>query len=114
MRSSDWSSDVGASDLKTARRSKEGGLKGRLLARRSKSEIVFDLAVLDLEFAVLQEGVADKHVPVAVHQFFGRQQRTEENTSELQSLMSISYPVFCLKNKIILLYIPLPTCIRSI
>src|SRR3546814_7526780 len=27
-------------------------------------------------------------------------QETEEHTSELQSLMRISYPVFCLKNKI--------------
>src|SRR3546814_2591159 len=29
-----------------------------------------------------------------------RQQRSEEHTSELQSLMRISYAVFCLKNKI--------------
>src|SRR3546814_3407946 len=31
----------------------------------------------------------------------GRQQRSEEHTSELQSLMRISYAVFCLKNKIL-------------
>src|SRR3546814_5197383 len=29
----------------------------------------------------------------------GRQQRSEEHTSELQSLMRISYAVFCLKTK---------------
>src|SRR3546814_4370685 len=29
----------------------------------------------------------------------GRQQRSEEHTSELQSLMRISYAVFCLKKK---------------
>src|SRR3546814_3273617 len=29
----------------------------------------------------------------------GRLQRSEEHTSELQSLMRISYAVFCLKNK---------------
>src|SRR3546814_4170007 len=29
----------------------------------------------------------------------GTVQRSEEHTSELQSLMSISYAVFCLKNK---------------
>src|SRR3546814_6898197 len=30
---------------------------------------------------------------------FARQQRSEEHTSELQSLMRISYAVFCLKKK---------------
>src|SRR3546814_5961449 len=30
---------------------------------------------------------------------FGRAGRSEEHTSELQSLMRISYAVFCLKNK---------------
>src|SRR3546814_1629758 len=30
---------------------------------------------------------------------FGRISRSEEHTSELQSLMRISYAVFCLKNK---------------
>src|SRR3546814_3086497 len=38
-------------------------------------------------------GVMDMHV-------YG-QQRSEEHTSELQSLMRISYAVFCLKKKII-------------
>src|SRR3546814_4324297 len=34
------------------------------------------------------------------HQCFrGRRQRSEEHTSELQSLMRISYAVFCLKKK---------------
>src|SRR3546814_12778998 len=33
------------------------------------------------------------------HQDDGREERSEENTSELQSLMRISYAVFCLKTK---------------
>src|SRR3546814_3739990 len=33
-----------------------------------------------------------------------QQARSEEHTSELQSLMRISYAVFCLKKKIIILY----------
>src|SRR3546814_10635076 len=33
----------------------------------------------------------------------GQQRRSEEHTSELQSLMRISYAVFCLKKKIILI-----------
>src|SRR3546814_8952838 len=36
-----------------------------------------------------------------------RQQRSEEHTSELQSLMRISYAVFCLKKKIQLLLKPI-------
>src|SRR3546814_2459992 len=35
---------------------------------------------------------------------FGRLPRSEEHTSELQSLMRISYAVFCLKNKNITFY----------
>src|SRR3546814_8890722 len=35
--------------------------------------------------------------------------RSEEHTSELQSLMRLSYAVFCLKKKKTQLYIPQPT-----
>src|SRR3546814_5850152 len=35
----------------------------------------------------------------ALRQRFGRVDRSEEHTSELQSLMRISYAVFCLKKK---------------
>src|SRR3546814_4491204 len=37
--------------------------------------------------------------PVAMSNLFQRTQRSEEHTSELQSLMRISYAVFCLKKK---------------
>src|SRR3546814_6285834 len=36
---------------------------------------------------------------VVVGNSFNRERRSEEHTSELQSLMRISYAVFCLKNK---------------
>src|SRR3546814_6206242 len=40
------------------------------------------------------------HAPVAVrHHAVERARRSEEHTSELQSLMRISYAVFCLKKK---------------
>src|SRR3546814_5718073 len=47
---------------------------------------------------------ADEGVPVfdadaAVHRLQGPGGRSEEHTSELQSLMRISYAVFCLKKK---------------
>src|SRR3546814_4648406 len=44
---------------------------------------------------VLEANDADHLVDVEV----GDQQRSEEHTSELQSLMRISYAVFCLKKK---------------
>src|SRR3546814_6111236 len=37
--------------------------------------------------------------PVIIVQYFGHTFRSEEHTSELQSLMRISYAVFCLKTK---------------
>src|SRR3546814_4962864 len=56
-------------------------------------------------------GLVDAHLDVFVQQFGGeayretavehalRNARSEEHTSELQSLMRISYAVFCLKKK---------------
>src|SRR3546814_3191343 len=38
-------------------------------------------------------------VPASSIVFAGSKDRSEEHTSELQSLMRISYAVFCLKNK---------------
>src|SRR3546814_1312069 len=44
--------------------------------------------------------VADAHVAAqALHVLLGEHVRSEEHTSELQSLMRISYAVFCLKKK---------------
>src|SRR3546814_6237033 len=40
--------------------------------------------------------VSDRKAPVWIHDFG---MRSEEHTSELQSLMRISYAVFCLKKK---------------
>src|SRR3546814_6150586 len=37
--------------------------------------------------------------PVRLHHFHAGERRSEEHTSELQSLMSIPYAVFCLKKK---------------
>src|SRR3546814_5409072 len=44
---------------------------------------------------------ADPRQPLQLKQFFGSMTtlRSEEHTSELQSLMRISYAVFCLKKK---------------
>src|SRR3546814_2651510 len=46
-----------------------------------------------------QGKAADQYHDLAGDRRFGRQERSEEHTSELQSLMRISYAVFCLKKK---------------
>src|SRR3546814_6823171 len=43
------------------------------------------------------EAVFSSHTPVSGHQTMLDLDRSEEHTSELQSLMRISYAVFCLK-----------------
>src|SRR3546814_9737542 len=48
----------------------------------------------------IQDTVAGRaRVRIDANQGFDRDQRSEEHTSELQSLMRISYAVFCLKKK---------------
>src|SRR3546814_8058068 len=42
---------------------------------------------------------AQQHRSVALHRGLRVERRSEEHTSELQSLMRISYAVFCLKKK---------------
>src|SRR3546814_10169942 len=74
----------------------------RPAARRTHSlrvvALVVAAAVLLVSMAVAL-GVGAVHVPVDdVLAVVGRR-RSEEHTSELQSLMRISYAVFCLKKK---------------
>src|SRR3546814_1599467 len=107
MRISDWSSDVCSSDL---------------LADRAHAAVAEIVDIVDLALAVLQVherlddredilGAQRRHrilgVEIEAHVQFDaahRRQivavgRSEEHTSELQSLMRISYAVFCLKKK---------------
>src|SRR3546814_8094276 len=51
----------------------------------------------DLDPGADKAGAGDRTVVVALHH--GPAFRSEEHTSELQSLMRISYAVFCLKKK---------------
>src|SRR3546814_9417829 len=115
MRISDWSSDVCSSDLARRRLAVEQELEGRRLTREQVVGVrhghEFDalagrleqrrrrLADGDEDFvAVVRFGGPDVARPrgQAVGQI-GR--RSEEHTSELQSLMRISYAVFCFKKK---------------
>src|SRR3546814_5338655 len=69
--------------------------------------VVHDAEILGQHLHVAQRVVAlglgvpgRVRVVDAVHLGALQQQRSEEHTSELQSLMRISYAVFCLKKKI--------------
>src|SRR3546814_2292154 len=94
MRISDWSSDVCSSDLvpeeiaeqSQAHDTDEAAPKPKRAprARRApKSEAVADESHT-MDAAILPPSIS---------------RRSEEHTSELQSLMRISYAVFCLKKK---------------
>src|SRR3546814_7811912 len=93
MRISDWSSDVCSSDLRVlpAQQGRAGGT----------AEGVGDEIVLEGHALVLDQSLRLRHESVARHILVvGEDEydvRSEEHTSELQSLMRISYDVFCLK-----------------
>src|SRR3546814_1796880 len=95
MRISDWSSDVCSSDLCGVRSNgRTSDILNRLYGRRqgrNDGELRRGMAAyLDSPFG-----------PRAVRRLqpAGLHTRSEEHTSELQSLMRISYAVFCLKKK---------------
>src|SRR3546814_9097702 len=117
MRSSDWSSDVCSSDL--IRHGYKLGLNGaffyklvaplaeimggaypelndkrELIEKTIRAEEDSFAITLDKGMKLLEEAIArlsDKTIPG---------DRSEEHTSELQSLVRISYAVFCLKKQI--------------
>src|SRR3546814_8771489 len=89
MRISDWSSDVCSSDLPTDRtRIKLVGFYAK-----SRSDIG---SVQDFYEGTFGLNVVEGTVLTSLK---NDKERSEEHTSELQSLMRISYAVFCLKKK---------------
>src|SRR3546814_6660772 len=120
MRISDWSSDVCSSDLigypaavayVTIKAFVSMGLWGaatigflrgpmtvleRVLATAAAFSLVVALPVTDEVGFAAAVGVVSLHLWRTRAQ---REARSEEHTSELQSLMRISYAVFCLKKK---------------
>src|SRR3546814_4955899 len=96
MRISDWSSDVCSSDLNGVghRIAVEADSSARVVIRRNRK----------CDIAWIGVGVEHRdHRNAKRVGFLDRQlflvDRSEEHTSELQSLMRISYAVFCLKKK---------------
>src|SRR3546814_4610770 len=115
MRISDWSSDVCSSDLAVAGQRAARQLfrmprmiehaqpvdlqridVGRRTARQVHAETLPGHGV-----AILEPGIADRLFadPGPLREQLRGERRSEEHTSELQSLMRISYAVFCLKQK---------------
>src|SRR3546814_10879308 len=101
MRISDWSSDVCSSDLRDCQRRNhtepcqrgerdDGGLGNHPLIGTAQ----FGLVMLDPCQGLHGDGSEWSNRSVGDHV-----DRSEEHTSELQSLMRISYAVFCLKKK---------------
>src|SRR3546814_2466910 len=128
MRISDWSSDVCSSDLKPAAAvpSRASKVSRKALAKSDEAQVV---QRPDMDTLVKTDTVAEavdvmsfqgraESVPSSVLERFeqdakparaamndairqeGKSRRSEEHTSELQSLMRISYAAFCLKKKI--------------
>src|SRR3546814_3464761 len=111
MRISDWSSDVCSSDLAnfpgaarilgqltdgSARKRVGLTVEGKLPVREGAG--LFDG---DTEVGVVTSGgfAPSFGAPIAMGYVPRGLSRSEEHTSELQSLMRISYAVFCLKKK---------------
>src|SRR3546814_5657864 len=93
MRISDWSSDVCSSDLEKARRSLQDTPSSVAVttARRIEEENLLSLQEVYARTANVTETFSAGGFTI--------RGRSEEHTSELQSLMRISYAVFCLKKK---------------
>src|SRR3546814_7922556 len=92
MRISDWSSDVCSSDLGWFLGDGTGAGKGRQVAG-----IILDNWLKGRRRAVwVSRSDTLHHDAMRDWEALGR---SEEHTSELQSLMRISYAVFCLKKK---------------
>src|SRR3546814_4705971 len=117
MRISDWSSDVCSSDLQSPAR----GVGATSLAKLAEiaqhahlplsraAESIGLLKQLPPRAANALSGFADivrglrsdasRLPPAELVRKLNERSRSEEHTSELQSLMRISYAVFCLKKK---------------
>src|SRR3546814_2316350 len=106
VRISDWSSDVCSSDLLhrcSFYGNKAVGAKLNAMLEMGASKPWPDaLQAFTGTREMSGKAMADYFAPLKAwldEQNKGKPSRSEEHTSELQSLMRISYAVFCLKNK---------------
>src|SRR3546814_8879202 len=120
MRISDWSSDVCSSDLPVADRAADVQPRVGIIGVASEAQRMIGPGHDEIVGVETEDELARFALALALHldraegrvldrdrQLFGRGDedmaaigfRSEEHTSELQSLMRISYAVFCLKKK---------------
>src|SRR3546814_7094237 len=92
MRISDWSSDVCSSDLSCSTLTRSSVLVLRSSASSSASSLISDSSCVSA--SSLPVSAMDRKNCAIM-----KTMRSEEHTSELQSLMRISYAVFCLQKK---------------
>src|SRR3546814_5400261 len=101
MRISDWSSDVCSSDLVAEATSEEmGGIGAMLRHKRVLAASLIGTAVEFYDFYIYATAASLVFGPLFFPASSPSAQRSEEHTSELQSLMRLSYAVFCLTKKI--------------
>src|SRR3546814_3677600 len=110
MRISDWSSDVCSSDLQVRSGNRTAALRDVAAPDGLTVEGGIEFGDLDKKFAQASFGAhfCEVGVDIATAEVRVRRLlsvcaagriRSEEHTSELQSLMRISYAVFCVKKK---------------
>src|SRR3546814_8130879 len=96
MRISDWSSDVCSSDLQSPKTNGQTTERSRAAPHRQCYRHQIATIVAVDSYTERQSGDGEEN---AVGKTRQKTKRSEEHTSELQSLMRISYAVFCLKKK---------------
>src|SRR3546814_2110198 len=114
MRISDWSSDVCSSDLLTGKKLTDkkfywhtgypGGIKERTMSQILEGKYPERVVEKAVERMITRNNLGRQQmknlrVYAGSEHPHEAQQRSEEHTSELQSLMRISYAVFCLTKK---------------
>src|SRR3546814_7850429 len=98
MRISDWSSDVCSSDLPRQSDDGQGQGHGGALVQGRHARTSYDLSfqpVRKIHHTASRHSTRKPRIAATLIATF----RSEEHTSELQSLMRISYALFCLKKK---------------
>src|SRR3546814_4060341 len=99
MRMSDWSSDVCSSDLAGGGTRSLEAVLGDIYARDARDSNRAAAPLVQADDADLLD-TTELGITAAVQRAIALvEARSEEHTSELQSLMRISYAVFCLKKK---------------
>src|SRR3546814_7239069 len=103
MRISDWSSDVCSNDRSARDRHDEQCVRGASCARANGTAIRRSSHSSQEIYRWLDDAPSNpgiQHLGRAGRLVAAWRQRSDEHTSELQSLLRISYAVFCLNSNI--------------